>query len=269
MSHEVTPIAYKTRLGNLPAKSVLALLADKVNDDGYGWPSLEYIADRTEINLRTVMRVVQVFEAIGLIVKVDRGPKRCFGMQLVMEKLGADLRVEFRSAYAAAQSKPGTAKLRCRRDSESPVSETLFDVAETVAGVAETFPPYPLIGGTAKEPPRNQTPPDPLASEGERSKRIDAALDQVRNGTGIVNRRVLKRLRLVIAGEEEKGEPPPTAALAMIAAWNRFNQLKQLMRYPYGPVKFFELGIWRNEDRWPWNEELLRERAQASVGSAR
>lgn len=168
MSTEITPNAYRTKLGNLPAKSVLGLLADQVNADGYGWPSVEYIADRTEINLRTVLRVVQVFVAIGLVEKVDRGRHRTPGMQLNLTLLGSDLRKQFADAYAIAQRKRGKAASgECLTDTAADVCETPGSVSETLFDVSQTFPPDPLIGGTAKEPLKTHTPPTPSQGEGE------------------------------------------------------------------------------------------------------
>jgi len=73
---------------------VLRFLAFVANDEVYGWPSNEYIAKNLEINVRTVRRVLQVFGAIGLITRVDRGPHRVRGLQLNMSMLGGELRVE-------------------------------------------------------------------------------------------------------------------------------------------------------------------------------
>jgi len=134
MSFEVKPDAYKTKLGNPTAKNVLALIADQVNVDGLGWPSVEYIADRTEVNLRTVLRMIQVFTEIRLIKKTrtERFGKTVPALQVNLARLGTDLRAEFATAYAKAQSKGGDgAPGECRRD-------TVESVAETAEGVAET-----------------------------------------------------------------------------------------------------------------------------------
>jgi hypothetical protein len=71
----------------------------------------------------------------------------------------------------------------------------------------------------------------------------------------------------VIELEVEKGEPPPTIALDMIAAWREQERLGHLLKCKYGMTKFFLQGIWKRKDQWHWNEELLRQRAQASVGT--
>jgi DNA-binding MarR family transcriptional regulator len=96
---------------------------------------------------------------------------------------------------------------------------------------------------------------------------IDRAIEQLANALSIADRRLLRKLRRVIELEAEKGEPPATIALDMIAAWREQERLGHLLKCKYGMTKFFLQGIWKRKDQWHWNEELLRQRAQASVGS--
>jgi hypothetical protein len=260
MSVDVTPLAYKTRLGNLTAKSVLVLLADCANDDGYGWPSEEKIADKTEIRMRTVKRILQVFVAIGLIARIDRGKHKTPGLQLAIEKLGTDLAAQFAAAYRSAQSK------ECRRDIDADVAATSNCVAETSGNVAETFPLKPLKGGTVKEPPLNQLPLIPSLHEGKAADAIDAALANVAKALSITRRRTLREIRKVIVLEFEKGCGGDVAE-RMIAAWNRQAELSHLLRVKYGPEKFFSLGIWLDQRRWHFDEAKLEQLAGASIGS--
>jgi hypothetical protein len=150
LSVDVTPLAYKTHLGNSSAKAVLVLLADCGNDDGYGWPSFEKIAAKTEIAVRTVYRILECFIEIELIATVDRGKRKTLGLQLSLEKLGSDMSAEFLPAYKRAQGKD------CRSDKNENVAATKNDVAATQENVAATKPLEPLIGGTVKEPSENR-----------------------------------------------------------------------------------------------------------------
>ena len=127
--------AYDTRLGNLTAKSVLVLIADQANAEGFCYPSLEFIVRSTEIRARTVRRVMEVFGQIGLVTKVDRGPKRSPGFQLNLELLGTDLREHYALCYRAARGRPSGSGSG-PRDTEEKVSGT----AGTVSG---TKPPHP------------------------------------------------------------------------------------------------------------------------------
>ncbi len=181
MSKEITPLAYQTKLGNATAKHVLVLIADVCNADGFGWPGLDMIVELTEVSMRTVRRLLQVFEAIGLMERskhtLQQG--RYAGMevtayQIHVEMLGGDLQAEFATAYRQAQSKgaksddeageEGVAATsdECRRDTKN-VAATCRGVAETQKGVAATLPPHPLLGRTVKEPSSGTTP---IAPEG-------------------------------------------------------------------------------------------------------
>lgn len=263
MAIEIETRAWKTRLGNSTAKNVLARLANHVNADGVGWPSLGHIADCTEVNIRTVMRIVQVFRVMGLLTKIDRGRRAVPAWRVNLGMLNRDLSREFAEAYALAQGKAGGSP-QCRSDSDQPVAETLFSVAETEFGVAATVPPHPLKGGTVKEPSRNlprspQRGPDDFMA-------LDRAVDQVCSALAIAQRRKRKLLRDVIALEAEKGDAPATIALAVIAAVRDQAENSYLLTVTYGLEKFLGLGIWKDRRRWHWNEELLRRQREARVG---
>jgi DNA-binding transcriptional regulator YhcF (GntR family) len=229
-------------LGNLTAKSVLALIADVVNDDGYGWPSVAKIAVKTEVHVRTVMRVLQVFVDIGLIAKVDRGKGKNFGIQVAMDKLGMDLREDFAAAYTAAQRKATTdtktvetSKSKCRRDSDSSVAETseyvaetLFSVAETLFSVAETLPPDPHSGGTVSEPLMNLSPLPPQAGADELTP---WQLERVATHTG-------SDRKMWEAFYREQNKKDAEIALEGQAKAKRLEELKQILPDEPSAVKW-------------------------------
>ena len=51
------------RTGSPTAHALLAYLAERANDDGECWPSLDLIADETEHGRRTVIRQIAALEA--------------------------------------------------------------------------------------------------------------------------------------------------------------------------------------------------------------
>jgi hypothetical protein len=202
VSHDITTPAYRTRLGNLAAKSVLILLADSSNPEGYGWPSIAHIVKYVEINKRTVLRVIACFQKIGLLTKVDRGASKNAGFQLSVEKLGTDLSAEYARAFAAAQQKPIPAQYRksvaetsapsvaetsrsvaetsapsVAETSRTSVAETQPGVAETRTSVAETLPPNPHKGVTVSEPSMNRSAPAAPGVGRRRSHFINAVRD--------------------------------------------------------------------------------------------
>jgi hypothetical protein len=99
---------------------------------------------------------------------------------------------------------------------------------------------------------------------------LGAAVDQVMQGCGFTAHRLRPVLAAVIEQEADKGEPPPTTALAMIAAWSSYILQGEKLRCKWGARRFFAEGYWRESESWPWDAVVLREqqvRAQASVGS--
>jgi len=140
---------------------VLVLLANEVNQEGYGWPSVNYIADRTEISRRTVLRVIQCFGEIGLLSRAV-SPRGGFAVQVNLNKLGADLADAFAEAYQRAQRHPGKVDdEECLTDTSGYVSQTGQDVSQTQRYVSQTLPPHPLLGvpvidpvGTHPQPPQ-------------------------------------------------------------------------------------------------------------------
>ena len=174
MSNQLYRPAYATRLGNLTAKSVLVLLCDQANDEGLGWPSIASIVKGTEINRRTVCRILEVFSAMELVERKEAeindryGRRKVQAIQVDTAKLGLDLTEVFAAAYAASQGKvavPGRAGRWCLRDGES-VSETDSDQSlrpddrsqrpevglRDREPVSETDPPHPLIGRPLTDP---------------------------------------------------------------------------------------------------------------------
>ncbi len=167
-SHLYTP-AYATRLGNLTAKSVLVRICDQANDtDGLGYPSVARIAKDTEINPRTVARMVKVFAAMGLVklfpmeINDRYGRREVDAIQVDLARLGTDMTEAFARCYAEAQGKVaepagnGGWYLRDRKGAVSEtgevISETESLVSETEKVISETKPPHPLIGRTIIEP---------------------------------------------------------------------------------------------------------------------
>lgn len=267
MSNDVTSPAWMTKLGNSTAKSVLALLGDYANAEGLGFPSIPTICDRTELSLRQVLRIMQVFQEIGLLNKfkvLRPSGKFVQAFQLNMSMLKSDLREPFRVAFERAQGKKSVSETLVEKENAS-VSETQESVCETSKSVCETLPPHPLIGGTVFEPFLNH-PPTP-ASGGS----VDSAVDQVMQACGFAatERKLKHHLRSVIEQECEKGEPEATTALAMIAAWRDYLVDADVMRFPWGVEKFFGRGYWRNRQAWPYDDAKMERARSASVGMYR
>lgn len=159
MSNEVTVPAYKTKLGNSTAKGILILLADHSNSSGFSFPSIETIADRAELSKRQVLRVIQVFQEIGLVErKKVKGQNYKHSFQINLSLLETDLKSKFKAAFKSAQKK--SVSETPSADTGKNVSATPKDVSETQKSVSETLPPDPLLGRTINEPSGNLLPKD-------------------------------------------------------------------------------------------------------------
>ncbi len=64
--------ALRARTDDALAKLVLISLADRANDDGECWPSLDTIAEDCETTKMTVTRKLVVLENLGLITRIQR-----------------------------------------------------------------------------------------------------------------------------------------------------------------------------------------------------
>lgn len=252
--------------------NVLVVLANSADDDGGNcFPGTALIAARTRFSERTVTRAIAALEREGWITVLQRGAGRPKGRN----------RHE-KSAYMSQYLINVERLKQCQRVTFSEEKKKVTPIRKKVTGATgkgdfHDNPPYPLFGIPVSDPSGIQKPipPNPLVTEGASGSlsanyaALDGAVDQVCSALGIPteNRRLRWLLRGVVKLAMEKGEPAPTVALAMIAAWNRQAAMSHLLHRKYGLRKFFGEGIWRDENRWLWNEELLRERARASVGS--
>jgi hypothetical protein len=260
VSHEWIKPAYETRLGNPIAKGVLALIADQMNGEGYGWPSIDFIVRLTEQNKRTVLRVIQVFIEIGLIIKIDRGPRRTPGIQLNTELLGANLVERYAEQFRLAQGKTSGSGKRLRdieennvSETHENVSETHENVSETHENVSETFPPHPLLGRPVIDPLKTQPhSPQKLPTSPERIeelRKIDYAVTATTQGCGFTSSRLARIIRKVIQQEADKGEAPATTALQLMTCWQRYCRAE--LRFKWSASKFFGEGYWNKPESWP------------------
>jgi hypothetical protein len=98
---------------------------------------------------------------------------------------------------------------------------------------------------------------------------VERAVDQVCSALGIANHRKRKLLRAAILLAAEKGEPPPTIALEMIAAVRDQDEAHAMrrLRFKYGLRTFFGDGIWRDRNRWAWDVGEIKLQSEARVGS--
>ena len=232
--------------------AVLSCLASHANDDGEscfaGIPRIAKLVRRSE---RTVQRTLDALEAAGWLT-VLRG-----------DGAGNFTRYEI----SVEQLKGCQDVTLLRKAKRVTLAQERVTLTTQKGDIGDTL----ILKGNVSETKANGTPPRPLASEGGRGLKnaLNYAVDQVCSALAVTNRRKHKLLRDVIALEAEKGDPPATIALAMIAAWNAQAVNSPVLRVKLGLARFFGEGIWKDGRRWHWDEEQLRRNGQASVGSGR
>jgi len=61
-----------------------------------------------------------------------------------------------------------------------------------------------------------------------------------------------------------QGETLGALARRMVDAVRKHEKLASRLRYQYGPARFIELGLWLDENKWPWDyKEIERQQARA------
>lgn len=255
MSIPVMALVWTSTMTDPTEVAILSCLASHANDDGEscfaGVPRIAKLVRRSE---RTVIRTLDSLEKAGWL-EIERGNGRG---SLTHYRLNVE---QLKGCQDVTLSKTSK-RVTLAQKRVTPA---------TRKGDIDDNPPHPLFGRNVFETKANETPPNPLVTEGgsATSAAIDRALAQLANGLAITDKRVKRKLREAIALEADKGESPPTVALAMMAAWREQGKHSDLLKVNYGPVKFFCLGIWKNQNQWHWDESALRLAREARMGGMR
>lgn len=242
------------------AVHVMAVLANSADDDGMNcFPGTRLIARRARVSERTVIRTIQELEAGGYLKVSERGrgAGRFSEYHLNVSRLHEE--AEKTRAEDRAKRCHGVTFLRQRRVT---LAQQKGDTGARKGDIRDA-PLFVLPVSDPSEDPH----PQPLAREGRVEIELGHAVDQVCSALAIANRRKRKLLWDVIVLEAEKGDPPATVALRMIQAWRVQAESSMVLRVKFGLAKFFGEGIWKDQRRWHWDEDLLRRQAEARVGS--
>lgn len=116
--------AFETMVGNPARKLVLIKLADNANDQGFCWPSHQYIADQCEISKRSVINHISALEKMGLVT-IKKRKKESGGNQSNYYYLHLDGVKNLRggSENSAPSPSENSAPITCH--SLEPVKQTL------------------------------------------------------------------------------------------------------------------------------------------------
>ncbi len=243
---------WESTLEDAVSVAVLLVLANYADDDGMNsFPGVARIARMSRYSERTVKRTIAELATGGWISISERGGGQghLSGYELNVERLKRcqAVTVHKKRTVTAATGK-GANGARKGANDEMPLFVSVID------SPVNHYPPAPLALGAS-------------AWGHGGVKALNRAADQVCSALGISNRRKRRLLRDVIALEAEKGDLPATIALAMISAWNAQAVNSPVLRVKFGLARFFSEGIWKDQRRWHWDEQRLRDGANARVGS--
>src|SRR4030095_3986241 len=59
--------AFNQKVGSMATKIILIKLADNANDEGFCWPSLDYVSEKCECDKTTVKRHIKRLEELNLV----------------------------------------------------------------------------------------------------------------------------------------------------------------------------------------------------------
>ncbi len=106
MSWHATEWARAQRTGSPTAKAVLAYLAERANDDGECWPSVDLIAAETELGRRTVIRQIAALETGGWLAVIRSRRGNRYRLAVVPERHQAEQSDSARTAPDSATVTP-------------------------------------------------------------------------------------------------------------------------------------------------------------------
>lgn len=237
-------------------KLVALVLADSHQDKStaYTFPSVATIAEDALMDERVCRRLLSSLERKGVIVR-ERGNSQGRGQMTFYRFPALD----------------GAAKGGHVVPLSAPKSGRSFLSERGTEGGRKGDKSRTALKEEQEQEPKQLTPLSPSRSEGAKSSSaaIERAVDSVTSALGIANRRKRRLLRDVLELEAQKGDDLPTVALRMIAAWRKQADSGPMLSAKYGLAKFFGDGIWKDERRWHWNEDLLRKQSEAAVGTWR
>jgi hypothetical protein len=130
----------------------------------------------------------------------------------------------------------------------------------------EYNPPHPLIGRTVRN---RQEPSKGNAARASPSQAARWLSSQCGfSGEGI--RGIVRAAVSDAAKQGKDGDLGPQAiAELMLARWKAYREDYGLMRYVWGPGKFFEMGHWREDAAWPYDQTLVHRRHESQLGTHR
>jgi hypothetical protein len=220
---------------------VLLALADWASDQGRCFPSIPSIAKKARLSERQVYNVLRKMRADGVITSEPGGGRGNPTVYVINTAMVAGFR---------------------KTETLQPVASKPCNLVHINPEICDK-PLEPLKGRTVKEPSRNH-----------HQTAVRAATQSVCLAGTFVGRDIEQIISEAISKAIEHPDCELSAgqiAEAMARRWGEYQDALHLglLRYQYGPEKFFSGGHWRKDAAWPFDQQQLRLHREAMVGVSR
>ena len=277
---------------------VLLALADWANDEGWCWPSVPAIAEKSRLTERQVYNVLAGLQCDGVIVRQGGGGRgKATRYRVIVSALGRQKNPETISGFSEPE-KAGNPEADCRvSEGENPEAgagnpeigdtKTLkLDAAPYIEpsiepSKAKTTTPLP-----PSQPPRRAAHAGDPGARGERRaesresrKPCDDADGEIADAViwalRVAGKRRQQRLREVLLTviAQERAETDlhgEELQRLLVESWEDYLRVAPFLRWTFGtPETFFASPLWRQPEAWPRNVAERPMAREATVGMYR
>jgi hypothetical protein len=243
---------------------VLLALADWADDQGLCWPSVPAIAFKARLTERQVYRILRMLRDDGVITGEStggRGKRTVYRIQttmLVAPK--ADINPDKMSGFPLKQNPDICDTKTLTFATRNP------DICDKS--------PRPPNRKNHQEPPEKQpsikTHLSPTPFRNRKGECGDPAIAklvaEISDRCKFVSKRVKRAMAEVLAMERSSEISLAATADLMESNWEIYRQQLEVMRFSWGPVKFFSEGHWRDSATWPYDDEQVKAWRRARQG---
>ena len=259
---------------------VLLALADWANDEGWCWPSVPAIAEKSRLTERQVYNVLAGLVRDGVVVKQAGGGRgKATRYRVIVEALGRRKNPEKVSGFKCDEN-AGNPEVHCRvSEGENPEIEA----GNPEIGDTKTLKldASPYIEPSIEPSKANTTTPlPPSQARGERREEscddADGEIaDAVVTALRVAGKRRQRRLRevlltVIVQERAETDVDGEELQELLVSAWEDYLRVAPFLRWAFaGPEKFFASPLWRQPEAWPRNVAERPMAREATVGMYR
>jgi Helix-turn-helix domain len=221
---------------------LMLALADCANDQGVCWPGTATLADKTRMDVRTVLRGLKALEQAQWLKIVRRSH----------ERRGNTYELNL-GRFNDATSCDMVSHDNLSHDKTTPSHVTKRAMSHDIS----CNPPHPPIGRTVKN---HQEPSDDHVVDCSPEMVAQAVKEEL----GLGGRQVAMCLVDICKAKLNAGADPTKLRNDLINAWTAYKAASENLEWAYGsPEKFYASDRWHSSKLWPWKSGHPRRRLQA------